>query len=402
MRLGSTVTGSITLSAPPGVEVPASALTEADGRPAVWVVDPQSQTVSLRNVDVLRYDPATVVVSQGLDDRRRSSSPPACRRCVRARRSACWEPRDEPLQPLRMGDPAPFAGDLFHARHRRRGRRILPAARAERGSGLHRQDHGRAGRLARAPRSATRSSRSPTASRASSQETPNLDYLKSYTTAGQATIFVNLKDSTPAGQGAGHLVSGAQEGGRHPQRRCRKASSAPASTTSSATPTASSTASPPTASRHRELRDYVDDVRKQLLELPDISKIDVLGAQDERVYVEFSTAAAGRPRDRPRRADRRAAGAERRHARRRRADRRREDPRPRLGRVPVRAGHARRQLRRERPDHPPWATSRTSRAAPPTRRSRCSASTDGRASGSPSPCARAATCWRSGAMSSAP
>ena len=28
------------------------------------------------------------------------------------------------------------------------------------------------------------------------QETPNLDYLKSYTTAGQATVFVNLKDST--------------------------------------------------------------------------------------------------------------------------------------------------------------------------------------------------------------
>src|SRR5581483_6353319 len=28
------------------------------------------------------------------------------------------------------------------------------------------------------------------------QETPHLDYLKSYTTAGQTTIFVNLKDST--------------------------------------------------------------------------------------------------------------------------------------------------------------------------------------------------------------
>ena len=40
---------------------------------------------------------------------------------------------------------------------------------------------------------------------------------------------------------------------------------------------------------HRELRDYVEDVRKQLLQLPDISKIDMLGAQDERVYVEFST-----------------------------------------------------------------------------------------------------------------
>src|SRR5215471_10342622 len=67
MELGSTVTGSIKLSAPPGVEVPASALTETNGRPAVWVVDPQSQTVSLRNVEVLRYDPASVVVSQGLE-----------------------------------------------------------------------------------------------------------------------------------------------------------------------------------------------------------------------------------------------------------------------------------------------------------------------------------------------
>jgi multidrug efflux pump subunit AcrA (membrane-fusion protein) len=33
----------------------------------VWVVDPKSQTVSLRNVDVARYDPANVVVAAGLD-----------------------------------------------------------------------------------------------------------------------------------------------------------------------------------------------------------------------------------------------------------------------------------------------------------------------------------------------
>ena len=101
--------------------------------------------------------------------RARSWSPPACRRCGRARRSACWEPPHEALQPLRMGDPAPFARDLFHARHRGRGHRVLPPARAERGSGLHDQDHGGAGRVARAPPSATRSSRSPTASSASSR-----------------------------------------------------------------------------------------------------------------------------------------------------------------------------------------------------------------------------------------
>ena len=39
---------------------------------------------------------------------------------------------------------------------------------------------------------------------------------------------------------------------------------------------------------YRELRDYAVEVRKQLLQLPDITKIDILGAQDERVYVEFS------------------------------------------------------------------------------------------------------------------
>jgi len=67
MELGSTVIGRIKLSAPPGVEIPASALTQANGRPAVWVVDPHSQTVTLRSVEVLRYDPLTVVISQGLE-----------------------------------------------------------------------------------------------------------------------------------------------------------------------------------------------------------------------------------------------------------------------------------------------------------------------------------------------
>lgn len=65
--LGATVTGSIELPLASGLEVPPSALTRADGLPAVWVVDPRSQTVSLRNVDVARYDPADVVISSGLE-----------------------------------------------------------------------------------------------------------------------------------------------------------------------------------------------------------------------------------------------------------------------------------------------------------------------------------------------
>lgn len=66
MRLGSTVTGRIRLAAPTGVEIPASALTESDGHPAVWVVDPHEQSVALRTVKVLRYDATSVVVAEGL------------------------------------------------------------------------------------------------------------------------------------------------------------------------------------------------------------------------------------------------------------------------------------------------------------------------------------------------
>jgi RND family efflux transporter MFP subunit len=47
-RLGATITGRIKVPAPDGVAVPTSALTEGDRRPVVWVVDRQSQTVSLR------------------------------------------------------------------------------------------------------------------------------------------------------------------------------------------------------------------------------------------------------------------------------------------------------------------------------------------------------------------
>ncbi len=39
----------------------------------------------------------------------------------------------------------------------------------------------------------------------------------------------------------------------------------------------------------RELRDTVEGIRSRLLQVPDVSKIEVLGAQDEQIVVEFST-----------------------------------------------------------------------------------------------------------------
>jgi RND family efflux transporter MFP subunit len=67
MRLGATVVGRVETDAGPIIDIPATALTKINQQPAVWIVDPSTHTVSIRNVDVLRFDQARVVVSQGLD-----------------------------------------------------------------------------------------------------------------------------------------------------------------------------------------------------------------------------------------------------------------------------------------------------------------------------------------------
>ena len=66
MRLGSTVTGTVQLGGTPGIALPSSALTSAQGNPAVWVLDPRDNRVALRNVEVIRYELDRVVVGGGL------------------------------------------------------------------------------------------------------------------------------------------------------------------------------------------------------------------------------------------------------------------------------------------------------------------------------------------------
>src|SRR5262249_53449712 len=39
----------------------------------------------------------------------------------------------------------------------------------------------------------------------------------------------------------------------------------------------------------RELRDYAEHIRSELLKVPDVAKIELLGTQDETIFIEFST-----------------------------------------------------------------------------------------------------------------
>ncbi|MFN7778379.1 MAG: efflux RND transporter periplasmic adaptor subunit [Betaproteobacteria bacterium] len=66
MRLGSTVVGSIELAGGQRIAIPATALVRSDKQTAVWLVDPKTQTVAPRMIEVATFEPDQVVVAGGL------------------------------------------------------------------------------------------------------------------------------------------------------------------------------------------------------------------------------------------------------------------------------------------------------------------------------------------------
>jgi membrane fusion protein, multidrug efflux system len=66
MRLGATVTGQVKLPLAAGFSIPASALTEHNNHPAVWIVKGSRHEVELRTVQISRFDEDDVLVSKGL------------------------------------------------------------------------------------------------------------------------------------------------------------------------------------------------------------------------------------------------------------------------------------------------------------------------------------------------
>jgi RND family efflux transporter MFP subunit len=66
MRFGAGVAGRLQASSRPVVVLPGSALFDRGGRPAVWVVDPEKRAVSLKPVEVARFEADRVVLDGGL------------------------------------------------------------------------------------------------------------------------------------------------------------------------------------------------------------------------------------------------------------------------------------------------------------------------------------------------
>jgi multidrug efflux pump len=120
------------------------------------------------------------------------------------------------------------------------------------------------------------------------KETPNLDFLRSFTRSGVTTIFVNLKGSTPAKE-VPDIWYHVRKNVGDIRRTLPPGVVGPGFNDEFGDTFGIIYGFTADGFTHRELRDYVEKIRAQLLRIGDVSKIEVLGAQDEQIIIEFST-----------------------------------------------------------------------------------------------------------------
>ena len=120
------------------------------------------------------------------------------------------------------------------------------------------------------------------------EELPALEYTRSLTTPGQTIVFVYLRDSTPGAQ-----VAASWQQVRNMLGDIRAEFPAgmagPFFNDSFGDVYGNVYAFTGDGLTPRQLRDYVEAARASVLSVPDVGRVDVIGAQPEAIYLEFST-----------------------------------------------------------------------------------------------------------------
>ena len=119
------------------------------------------------------------------------------------------------------------------------------------------------------------------------QETPYLDFIRSYSRTGESTVFITLKDSTPPSevQDVWYQVRKKVSDIRHtlPQGVL-----GPFFNDEFGDVFGNLYAFTADGYSYAELKDYTEAVRREVLRIPNVAKADIIGAQDEKIYVEIS------------------------------------------------------------------------------------------------------------------
>ncbi len=120
------------------------------------------------------------------------------------------------------------------------------------------------------------------------EELPGLDYLKSYSKPGESVVFITLKDSTSAAA-VPDLWYQARKKIGDIRQTLPQGVQGPFFNDEFGDTYSLIFALTSDGFSHRELRDYAERIRSELLTTPDTAKIDLIGVQDEKIYLEFST-----------------------------------------------------------------------------------------------------------------
>lgn len=119
------------------------------------------------------------------------------------------------------------------------------------------------------------------------QETPWLDFINSYSKPGEAVLAILLKESTPPDEvpGIWYDVRKKVADIRH---ELPAGVQGPFFDDEFGDTFGSIYAFTADGFSHAELKDSVDYVRQELLGLNNISKVNIIGAQEEKIYIEGS------------------------------------------------------------------------------------------------------------------
>ncbi|MDH4411701.1 MAG: efflux RND transporter permease subunit [Rhizobium sp.] len=120
------------------------------------------------------------------------------------------------------------------------------------------------------------------------QELESLDYTKSINTPGQATIYVNLLENTKASDVKPTWVK-VRNMINDIAPNLPQGVVGPFFIDSFGDVYGNIYAFTADGLNQRQLRDYLESARTEILSVPNVGKVDLIGAQDEVIYLEFST-----------------------------------------------------------------------------------------------------------------
>lgn len=119
------------------------------------------------------------------------------------------------------------------------------------------------------------------------QEVPYLDYLESYSRPGESVIFIYLRDNTPP-EKVKELWYTVRKKIKDVSPQLPAGVSSPAVNDEFDDTYGTIYGFTREGFSERELRDLVDKVRTDVLTLPDVGKVNLLGVKEEQVILSFS------------------------------------------------------------------------------------------------------------------